>query len=725
MADQIKIAVRVRPFAPHEKGQDCIIDMEGNDTTLIDPSGGESKEFHFSKSFWSHDDDKGGRITNTHLFEDLGNEVLTNAYEGYNGTIFAYGQTGSGKSYSVEGCPEDPGLLQRITEALFERKKTHEEADTENQLKVTCSYLEIYNEKLRDLLDPSEKKLKVYATKKQGVFVKNLQTVLCESYDDILQLLKDGKKLRIVASTKMNAQSSRSHAIFTIHYEEKRVEGTKKKIIKSKINIVDLAGSERANKTGATGARLKEGSNINKSLTYLGLVIQKLVENSKGKKEFIPYRNSELTNLLQESLGGNSKTIMIAAISPAAFNHEETLSTLRFAQSVSAISNKTSSNVDEEASSIARMIEEIRELKKAIEEKKKRLADGIEDDEEDDELAALQEMIAQKEKEVMGDDDIEQAREKRKQLQKARTIMLRENGLDDGEIKEMFKQDPDAIQLINISNDASMANCLIYFLKDGDNKMGSKKGNTITMTGLGIGENHATLSTNGFNTMHVTPVDPKKNTVLVNGNQITEKTEVNHLDRLVFGTLGNAFKVVIPKQKVEGEEEEQKVSDYDAVLQDRLNSDTKEAANLRKYIEELRERIGEEKTSVFVRQLQQILQALDEANEYTKARYVAFPLDRHYVRFSLEIMIDILTYDNDDPEIAVRCRHSKTDEVLFLWSEEKFYERLELMREWYADLMDDGIINREHAIDPWSDITDDDVKKRESDRDTALKDRLA
>lgn len=160
--------------------------------------------------------------------------------------------------------------------------------------------------------------------------MKNLAIIPCDNYDEILKLLSEGKKLRIVAATKMNATSSRSHAIFTLYYKETVVAQGKKTVKSSKVNIVDLAGSERQASTGATGERLKEGSNINKSLSYLGLVIQALAKNSsgQGKEEFVPYRNSELTNLLSESLGGNSKTIMIAALSPAGSNYDETLSTL-------------------------------------------------------------------------------------------------------------------------------------------------------------------------------------------------------------------------------------------------------------------------------------------------------------------------------------------------------------------------------------------------------------
>lgn len=228
---------------------------------------------------------------NNNLFDEVGTELLDNCYNGFNSTIFAYGQTGSGKSYSIEGSATDIGLLQRIAEAIFIYKEASEAKG--NECSLNCSYLEIYNEAIRDLLDPGDKALKIYSQKDNSIFVKGLAKIFAKDYKSMQKLLDNGKKLRVVGSTNMNKSSSRSHAVFCIYFSEKSVQDGRKKIINSKINIVDLAGSERSEKTGATGARLAEGSNINKSLTYLGTVIEKLAENmTKGTKHHIPYRNS-------------------------------------------------------------------------------------------------------------------------------------------------------------------------------------------------------------------------------------------------------------------------------------------------------------------------------------------------------------------------------------------------------------------------------------------------
>lgn len=227
MTDKIKIAVRVRPFNDREKGDTNIIAMDGNNWSITNPQNEEVKKFTFDRCIWSHDNTTKKLETNEHVFNTLGQELLENTYAGFNSTIFAYGQTGSGKSYSIEGYPPDSGLLQRICEAIFDRKKSIEQESSDSSVTVNVSYLEIYNEKLRDLLDPTEKQLKIFSTKQTGVSVRNLSMVFSESYDDIVNLLADGKKLRIVASTNMNKTSSRSHAVFTLYYQEKSMKNNK------------------------------------------------------------------------------------------------------------------------------------------------------------------------------------------------------------------------------------------------------------------------------------------------------------------------------------------------------------------------------------------------------------------------------------------------------------------------------------------------------------------
>ncbi|VDN25393.1 unnamed protein product [Gongylonema pulchrum] len=270
------------------------------------------------------------------VFERIGSSVLSNAFEGYNACIFAYGQTGSGKSYTMMGTVENPGIIPRLCCSIF--KKIDELSSATLAFKVEVSYLEIYNEKVRDLLDPrkTSKNLKVREHKVLGPTVDGLSVLAVSSYEQVASLMEEGNKSRTVAATNMNTESSRSHAVFNIRLTQALTDlensFTGEKM--SKISLVDLAGSERAQKTGAVGKRLEEGGSINKSLTTLGMVISALAERScssaGSKAKFIPYRDSVLTWLLKDSLGGNSRTVMVATISPAADNYEETLSTLRY-----------------------------------------------------------------------------------------------------------------------------------------------------------------------------------------------------------------------------------------------------------------------------------------------------------------------------------------------------------------------------------------------------------
>lgn len=228
-------------------------------------------------------------------------------------------------------------------------------------------------------------------------------------------------------------------------------------------------------------------------------------------------------------------------------------------------------------------------------------------------------------------------------------------GADDEDIAKEFEQHADSIQLINISEDQSQNHCLIYYFPTGDSSIGTDAKCTIQMNGLGMIPQQAKFKIpKDYATIHIEPTAPDNGKVTVNGNVIKEKLELKHKDTVVFG-VKNMFKVIIPKQKTPEDEKTSDVTDYDTILQHRLNNNSPEAACMRKYLEETRERIGEVKSSAFVRIFEKALLRLDEANEYTRARYVAFPLNRNYVYFSIEIMIDVLNYDSDEPEIAIRC----------------------------------------------------------------------
>ncbi|XP_047669896.1 kinesin-like protein KIF1A isoform X10 [Tachysurus fulvidraco] len=379
----VKVAVRVRPFNSREMSKDskCIIQMSGNTTTIINPKvPKETKSFNFDYSYWSHTSPEDiNYASQQQVYRDIGEEMLLHAFEGYNVCIFAYGQTGAGKSYTMMGRQEEgqQGIIPLLCEDLF-TKINDSNTDNSMSYSVEVSYMEIYCERVRDLLNPKNKgNLRVREHPLLGPYVEDLSKLAVTSYNDIQDLMDSGNKARTVAATNMNETSSRSHAVFNIIFTQKRhdseTDNTSEKV--SKISLVDLAGSERADSTGAKGTRLKEGANINKSLTTLGKVISALAEvdsgsnkNKKKKKveSFIPYRDSVLTWLLRENLGGNSRTAMVAALSPADINYDETLSTLRYADRAKQIRCNAVINEDPNNRLVRELKDEVSRLKELL-----------------------------------------------------------------------------------------------------------------------------------------------------------------------------------------------------------------------------------------------------------------------------------------------------------------------------------------------------------------------
>lgn len=372
-AENIRVAVRCRPMNERENREQavscftCGLDGLAVLTNMENPT--ETHEFGFDFVY-------GCDSKQELVFEDIGLPLLDRAFGGYNGTIFAYGQTGSGKSFSMTGVTGGPetleGLIPRVNRAIFDRVVKERVENPNKRFLVECSYFEIYNEIIYDLLDSNGngKKAKGGLEIKEhsvlGIYVKDLQERVVETREEIVELMALGAQSRTVGYTQMNAESSRSHSIFTIKIHQKDAEDETKSVF-AKINLVDLAGSERAASTGAHGDRLREGANINKSLSALGNVINALVEASRAsKKVFIPYRNSKLTRVLQESLGGNSLCSMLATLSPASINFAETLSTLRYASRAKSI--KVNAKKNEASSQISQLNEEIAALKQKLQE---------------------------------------------------------------------------------------------------------------------------------------------------------------------------------------------------------------------------------------------------------------------------------------------------------------------------------------------------------------------
>ncbi|KAK2952099.1 putative Kinesin-II 95 kDa subunit [Blattamonas nauphoetae] len=363
MSEAVTVAVRVRPLNSKEIKEKCteIQTVSGKSITVTNPDNRkEKKTFTFDFVY-------GTNTTQQMVYSDLGLAYLENAWNGFNCTLFAYGQTGSGKSFSMTGDisnQDTRGIIPRGCEEMFKRI----EDNTDPNISYECSFLEMYNEKLQDLLDPkTTKTISVRESPTKGIFVDNCLEELVETYAEINKLLEDGNKARTVAATAMNSTSSRSHSVLTIFFTRKELISGKTTQRQSRINLVDLAGSERQSKTGATGDRLTEAAAINTSLSALGNVIKALADISSGKKNiFVPYRDSLLTRMLQDSLGGNSKTIMIAAMSPASSNYDEGISTLQYADRAKQIKNKPVVNESETDKLINSLKAEIAALKEQL-----------------------------------------------------------------------------------------------------------------------------------------------------------------------------------------------------------------------------------------------------------------------------------------------------------------------------------------------------------------------
>ncbi|CAH8545024.1 unnamed protein product [Dicrocoelium dendriticum] len=364
-SEAVKVVVRCRPLSDRELKLNCknIVETFGDtgQCSLSQPADKKClpKYFFFDGAF-------GTDSTTEQIYNDIGYPLIEGVTEGYNGTIFAYGQTGCGKSFTMQGVVEDcwqRGIIPRAFDHIFETISL----SRDTKFLVHVSYLEIYNEDIRDLLGKDTKaRLELKEHPEKGVYVAGLSMHKVTSVQECQVLMGIGWKNRATGATLMNADSSRSHSIFTIYLEmvDRDPDSNTEKIRAGKLNLVDLAGSERQSKTGASGDRFKEAAKINLSLSALGNVISALVD---AKVKHVPYRDSKLTRLLQDSLGGNTKTLMIACISPADSNYEETLSTLRYASRAKNIQNRPKINEDPKDAILRQYQEEIHRLRRLLE----------------------------------------------------------------------------------------------------------------------------------------------------------------------------------------------------------------------------------------------------------------------------------------------------------------------------------------------------------------------
>ncbi|XP_056672028.1 kinesin-like protein KIF28 [Monodelphis domestica] len=662
--------------------------MHSGTTTIIhDPKNPEHmKSFTFDLAYWSHSGfqrDKDGALISTgsnsdfagqkDVFRDLGQGILDSAWQGYNATLLAYGQTGSGKSYSMIGYGADKGIIPNVCEELF---KATENKEKNQQYQVTFSMLEIYNEEVRDLLSKTKKPrgLKVREDQHQGFYVDGLTSVPCDSYAHIERLMEQGIKARTTAATSMNATSSRSHMVITIQFKQVFLDGDLTK--QSIINLVDLAGSERQKSSGSEGDRLREGSRVNLSLTTLGNVISALADVATGKRVLhIPYRDSVLTRLLQSALGGNSKTIMIAAISPADICYEETLSTLRYAERTKKIKNKAVINTSPTEKLIKQLKAENNRLLSRLAglgNSGRRVADKTRE---------LEHLLAKNQArlqtiQITWEHQLEEAR---KEWEEQYSTITQE--------RQMMKAFP---YLFNVNEDPQLTGVLKHFIQAGSSNVGQAASNKMILQGLGISDKHATFTNIDG---EVTVMPQSKCRVVVNGVPTVTKTKLQHLDRVILGSNSAYLYIGFPSER---SNDDVTKFDYDffqseLAAAEGVSVDKLGAGNNRDG------KVDPSVLAVFQDYIK-LIPLVAEANQMSKELRKGLTLELKVKNLTSS---DSKGYDLQK-EVIVKVTHKETREV-WIWSKAKFINRKYLMEEIYRHFLDGENISVAQEDDPFWD----------------------
>ncbi|XP_039571241.1 kinesin-like protein KIF1C [Passer montanus] len=589
----VKVAVRVRPFSARESGRQakCVIQMRGNTTCITNPKLPKdgTKSFTFDHSYWSHTSEEDPNFASQRrVYQDIGEEMLEHAFQGYNVCILAYGQTGAGKSYTMMGRqePGQRGIIPQLCEDLFAR--VAREGSPEVSFSVEVSYLEIYCERVRDLLNPkSGGGLRVREHPLLGPYVQDLSRLAVASFADIADLMDSGNKARTVAATNMNETSSRSHAVFTVVLGQRRQDPL------SELSSEKVGGApapcwialkyprnppEIIARDPLKPPPPQEGANINKSLTTLGKVISALAEaaSKKKKPDFIPYRDSVLTWLLKENLGGNSRTAMIAALSPADCSYEETLSTLRYADRTKRIRCHAVINEDPNARLIRELRREVARLRRLLGAQGEtgglggpggdfrvlrgcagcwgpRVRLGVWGVLGEPPLGPTEAMERLQETEKIIAELNETWEEKLRRteaLRLEREAQLAEMGValrEDGGTVGVFspKKTP---HLVNLNEDPLMSECLLYHIKDGVTRVG-RVDVDIKLSGPSIREQHCLFRSrpdpSGEAVVTLEPCQGAE--TYVNGKQVTEPVVLKSGHRLILGK-NHVFRFTHPEQ---------------------------------------------------------------------------------------------------------------------------------------------------------------------------------
>ena len=541
-----QVTTRVRPFTPLEisKGTDLCIDMTSTQT-LIRTTSNEIKKFNFDYNFWSHSGFKKtengeliGENNNSDyccqkkVYEIIGKPILENFIRGYNCCLFSYGQTGSGKSYSMIGNKENPGIVPLVFENVFFCLKN---SDLDFELMI--SMVEIYNEKVHDLF--CEKRtfrgLAIREKKNSGIYIEGLKKFNVNNYDEFKKIIEKGNTNRTIASTQMNLTSSRAHTIITLECKKTVINSGKKETIFSSINLVDLAGSEKMAKSQKKTERFKEGCSINKSLSVLGKIISILSkkEQNKQKNLYIPFRDSKLTRILQNALGGNSKTFMICTLSPSMENYDESLSTLRYAERAKKIKCNAIINKSENSDNIMLLKKENISLRNQLLEFQRILK-----------INKNSELEKKNEKFIFENFEKEKYENIIKDLEEkigGYDILIEEYNLNLQDFQSVEKENRNYknVHLINLNEDELLTEQYFFDLEKLSVFLVGKKfkgfNPNLQLYLPGINKKHARI----FKENDFYFLEPFENTnsqfLLVNGKKVYKKIKLQNWDRIIFG----------------------------------------------------------------------------------------------------------------------------------------------------------------------------------------------
>ncbi|KAF4671028.1 hypothetical protein FOZ61_006846 [Perkinsus olseni] len=693
----ISVAVRIRSWLGRPEPDPCML-REGENSISIRPSSRSSaKSFTVDYVFDSSDLSDSASATQAALYSEIGTKILRNSLQGFNGCLFAYGQTGSGKSYTMHGEPgtysgEHRGIIPRLSRSLFAA------GESVRQLRMWVSYLEIYNEHLRDLLavDDENRDLTVMEHPGLGVYVRDLTEALLQSPEEVEKLLQFGNRRRAESVTSMNPHSSRSHAVCRIRLECQPTDDGPK--LRSCINLIDLAGSERQEKTHSTGSVLREANSINQSLSALGMVIKHLVErgpntvkrrttrDSHAAASWIPFRSSKLTFLLKDSLAGNSKTFMIACISPARSELEESVSTLRFAASVQEVRVSARVNVDRDEQVLRVLQLEIGSLRRQLQSQQSKNVSS--------EVATLTRELQERERLVA---DMKRTYESQlaasQDMLRVREAALADRGLSSSEIKAAFGVGDYTPYMLNVSQDPMLSGSLIYYFQpDATTIVGSSPAEChMVLRGVGIPPSLCQVDNYGNQRLTISLTDAGAQAggrVLVNGKVLRAgdpPRRLRHLDRLVFGRA-HCMSFIVPTSREANETitAGQGVV-YDDFVREIVHDDSSEAfQELRHYIEDVKNKLDDQQMAEFLEVLRSICPLVDEANDMTTELRPEMNF-----RFEVELIWDVYNSPARDLVVIRLLKfHDKESDgvhatVLCYWSSQRFRHQLDLMRDLY------------------------------------------